>query len=261
MPSQEDGTAMIEWVSFVAMVLLIGGCDVDIPVEGDGQKTTDSRSLGGFTAVENRSSVDVTVTQQASFSVVVTGDSNLLGMVKTTVNGNTLTISTDDPFDTHIGVFVSVGLPVITGLSNDGSGQLSALSVSTGNLTLESAGSGRVSLQGTTSQLVLTSSGSGGVVLTGAGSDLEATLLGSGRTDASAFIADGAKVALSGSGGLLLTVHGNSTLEDDGSGSITAVLSGGSTCFAVHGSGSIAWLGETTVTSEVVTGSGTIIEQ
>jgi hypothetical protein len=168
----------------IAVMLVLAGCDIDLPVRGDGQMRAESRSLAGFTAIRNQSSVDVAVTQQAVFSVVVTGDSNLLPLVKTSVSGNALIIFTDDPFDTSIGVTVSVGLPVITGLATQGSGQLSAASVNTGDLSVEASGSGRTSVQGVTDQLLLTSSGSGGVVLAGQGSELRATLLGSGDTDA-----------------------------------------------------------------------------
>jgi hypothetical protein len=251
---------MARWYC-IAVVLVLVGCDLDIPIQGDGQNATVTRSLAGFTEVRNESSADVVVTQQAAFSVEVTGDSNLLPMVRTTVNGGVLTVSTDEPFSSSIGVSVAVGLPVITGLANAGSGQLSAGSVSSGDLSVEASGSGRVSVQGQTGQLSLTGSGSGGVTLAGMGSGLHASLLGSGATDASAFIASRADVVLSGSGALQLTVRGDAALEDDGSGSIYAALSGGTTSFSVRGSGSIVWSGQTTVGNQVVTGSGTVIQQ
>jgi hypothetical protein len=238
---------------------LVGGC---LPITfGDGNQKTEMRSLTGFTAVDNRSSIPLTVTKSRDFSVTVTADQNLLPLITTQVIGDVLVIDQVHDIDTRVASEVVVTLPVITAISSSGSGGSAVAGLTGEDLRVDSGGSGAVSVDGTVGTLTLTSGGSGAVNLTGEGSNLNARLGGSGGLEANGFPVPRAEVSVTGAGGAQIVVNGDSTLSTTGSGSIEAALDGGMARFEVTGSGSILWSGQTTVVSVVDTGSGSVIKQ
>jgi hypothetical protein len=245
--------------SLLPLIALVAGC---LPITfGDGNQKTETRSLSGFTAVDNRSSIPVTVTKAAGFSVTVTADQNLLPLITTQVIGDALVIDQVHDFDTRVASEVVVTLPVITAISSSGSGGIAVAGLTGEDLHLDSTGSGAVSVDGTVGTLIMSSQGSGEVNLTGDGLDLNATLTGSGALDGHNFPASRAEVSLTGAGGAQIVVNGDTTLSTTGSGSIEAILDGGMARFEVTGSGSILWSGQTTVVSVLDTGSGSVIRQ
>jgi hypothetical protein len=254
---QNEGGCTVR--SLLPLIALVSGC---LPITiGDGNQKTETRSLSGFTAVDNRSSIPVTVTKSGGFSVTVTADQNLLPLITTQVIGDALVIDQVHDLDTHVASEIVVTLPVITAISSSGSGGTAVAGLTGESLPVDSTGSGAVSVDGTVGTLTITSQGSGAVNLTGEGSDLNATLTGSGGLEAQNFPAGRAEISVTGAGGAQIVVNGDATLSTTGSGSIEAALDGGMARFEVTGSGSIIWSGQTTVVSVLDTGSGSVIKQ
>jgi hypothetical protein len=242
--------------STLLVSLLLVGCDSQ--AMGNGQSQTEARTVADFTRVENLGSLAVTVTPGPT-SVSITADSNLLPLITTTVTNGQLVIDQTKNFITHLSLSAAVTTPTLVALDNEGSGSLSASGFDAGAFTIDNAGSGAVTLQGTVDVLTLTAEGSGETQLSGSATGLEATLDGSGAVDGTQFPVVGpAHVLMRGSGGANLVIQGDSTLEVDGSGSLTVALDGGTTNFTVNGSGGIVWTGQTTVGQTNVNGSGSV---
>jgi predicted small secreted protein len=80
-------------------------------VQGSGKAATESRALGSFHALAVANGMTVTVKLGAAPSAEVTADDNLLGMILTTVEDGTLTVSVDGSLTTHNPLRVTVTAP------------------------------------------------------------------------------------------------------------------------------------------------------
>jgi len=165
----------------------------------------DTRDLSGFTAVHAGGSTDVEVTVGEAFSVVVSGDEDVLEYITTEVRGGALHIGREDSrrrHNNHGRVRVLVSMPSVDALASSGSGDLWATGVATdGELDLDLRGSGDMGVSGTATTCDIDTRGSG---------DLEAEDLTCGNTS----------IKSKGSGDVELTVNGEVSISSNGSGDI-----------------------------------------
>ncbi|MAO09034.1 MAG: DUF2807 domain-containing protein [Alteromonas sp.] len=80
------------------MVVSLSSCQFDIrfgQVNGNGNVVTEERPVANFTAVRGSAGIDVFLTQGDENKVVVEADENLLEIIETRVDGNTLKITSD----------------------------------------------------------------------------------------------------------------------------------------------------------------------
>lgn len=152
-------------------------------VEGSGKVVEQSRSPGPFTRLRLDGSITVEAQAASSNSVLVQADDNIVPLVRTELDGDTLVVSTRPgaSFRTHHPVLVRVGFIrlvaadlrgsgdlTITGITGDrfdaalaGSGDLALKQVTLGSLAASLAGSGDLTAQGRTSEMKLSIAGSG----------------------------------------------------------------------------------------------------
>jgi hypothetical protein len=196
--------------------LALGACS-DLTT-GTGNPASESRGLSAFSAVELAGIGSVRVEPGPTASVTILADDNILPLLTSDVEGDTLVLGT------RTGVSVSPRTPItyrvtvtdLTGLRVSGSGDISATGVSGSSLEVEVSGSGTVTVAGTTGRLSVVISGSGDVAggfLTAR--DVEVTVSGSGSALVRA--TSSLHATISGSG----DVHylGNPTVTQDVSGS------------------------------------------
>ncbi len=226
--------------------------------EGNGHLVVEHRDAGGFTQVENQSSLAVAIVQGPSFAVDVRVDSNLLPLVETRVEGGVLRIDEAAPFEANPSSVVSVVLPSLDAADNLGSGELTVGALQGGAVRLSCTGSGSMTFAGSTGDLSAQVCGSGSLSIAGSGGHLSLRVTGSGSADASGFAASGADLETTGTGSVRAVVTGDATLSAAGPGSIDATLNGGTASFTVTGSGSITWSGDERVSSVVRAGTGTV---
>jgi hypothetical protein len=201
------------------------------------------RSVSGFTKVELKLSLDVTIRPGKESSVVLDlRDSDLAGKIVTEVQGDTLVISTNDhSLHMHGKNMATVTMPEFRGVSISGSGDVDVAGFAqSGDVGLAISGSGNISYEGKCSTLTVSISGSGNVKMKGSATSLSASIDGSGDLRGAEFTTKNAAIAVNGSGDADLRI------------------AGGGVQFAVNGSGDIRWTGDASAVSAVTHGSGSI---
>ncbi|MDF1564646.1 MAG: DUF2807 domain-containing protein [Deltaproteobacteria bacterium] len=219
--------------------LLTSGCVV---LNGDGHPIEELRPLPTFTALENRSFLEVSLEKGPGGEARVRCDSNLLGHLETFVEGDTFVIQMEPGFTVgrHSGCTLEVATPRLSSVTSMGSGNVSVCgahpdfrrAASTGSGDLEicgvegdrievsSSGSGEVFIgELIAPEVVIFHSGSGGVRIEGSTDELRVDSSGSGATETFALPCRTARVQATGSGTVEVSasesVSGNLTGSGD----------------------------------------------
>lgn len=193
----------------------------------------------GFAAVTLASSDRVIVTAGAAASVVATGDPAAVAALRIEARGGTLHVGRLPGSYRDRGATVTVTVPRLTGVTLDGSGSIRATgaagprfavedngsgtivvaSLRAAETRLSLAGSGSITVAGTSPQLWIDASGSGSVDTTGvATGDLDVTASGSAAVRARA--SRRASIDSSGSGSVDVEGTGDCRVTKSGSGSV-----------------------------------------
>jgi Putative auto-transporter adhesin, head GIN domain len=226
--------ALLPRAALLAASLLV------LPVHAE---TVKKISVSGFTKLDLKLPLDVTIRPGKEFSLTLTvRDSDVADKISAEVHGDTLVISTTEhSLRTHGKDKATLTMPDLRAVSISGSGNVDVAGFEQGaSMALEIAGSGDITYSGKSSAMAVAIAGSGNVKLKGTTGSLSVNIEGSGDLQASEFSAKNASVAVSGSGDADLRV------------------SGGAVQFTVNGSGDIRWSGEASVVSAVTHGSGSI---
>lgn len=224
-------------------------------VEGSGHVVTETRPVPEFHAVALATIGTLILDQGVSEQLVVEGEDNILAEIKSEVADGRLILSNREQ-NTHLHptqpLVYRLTVKNVTDISLSGSGRIEAgaltlgqlaarisgagdvviAQLTTGGLTIHANGSGALTVnQMTTRTLEVHSSGSGSVTLAGQATQQIVSLSGSGRYAAADLSSQDAQVRISGSGSATVRVAG--TLEAHTS-----------------GSGSVAYIGQPTVTQQ-----------
>jgi hypothetical protein len=206
--------------SFLCLGLIsISNCS-PVGIHGSGVSKTESRAVGSFSKIELTGSPDVQVAVGPATSVTVTADDNILPIIETTVNGDTLSIGSKKSYSTSVGVTVKITVPELNGVSVTGSGNIGVTGLKSGDMEARITGSGDITLNG-------------------AADRLRAEITGSGDVRAGDLAAKDARVTVTGSGNA--TVLATEQLDA-----------------SVAGSGDIRYSGNPSQVRKNVTGSGNI---
>jgi hypothetical protein len=189
-------------------------------IHGSGVSKTESRAVGSFSKIDLAGSPDVDVTVGPAASVSVTTDDNLLPLIETTVNGDTLSIGSKDSYNTSIGVKVNITVPMLDDVSVSGSGDIHVTGLTAGDFESRVTGSGDVTASGVVDRL-------------------SARITGSGDLRAGDLTAKHVHVNVTGSGDA--TIHATEELDA-----------------TVTGSGDVHYSGNPTQVRKSITGSGDI---
>jgi hypothetical protein len=207
-------------------------------LRGSGVVASEERKIGDVDAIVLDSAADVAVTVGGEPTLTIETDDNLLPIITTHVEGNTLTISSAENYSTNLGVKIKITCPRLQSLVLNGAGDITTNEVASEDLEVTVNGSGNIWTAPSVKKLTAEITGSGNVKGRGSADSLEAKVSGSGSLDSEALVAKNATIALSGSGSA--TVKVTDLLDAD-----------------VSGSGSISYHGNPTVTSSV-SGSGRV---
>jgi hypothetical protein len=148
-------------MSFLCFGLItISNCS-PVGIHGSGVSKTESRAVGSFTKIDLSGSPDVQVAVGPATSVTVTGDDNILPIIETTVDGDTLNIDSKKSFSTSLGVTVKFTVADLDGVSVTGSGDIRVTGLKGGEMDARITGSGDVTLSGAADRLRANITGSG----------------------------------------------------------------------------------------------------
>ena len=194
---------------------------------GDGVIQTQERDVNTFSKVATQGSTTIHILQGAGFEVKVKGYANLLPYLKTTVENGVLSVryeNTKNVRNDNSEVFIT--MPVLTGLSSSGSGDMHAAGEFSGNTNFDVhiSGSADITVEKAAAEnFVLRSSGSGSF-------------------DSFGFISQNADIAISGSGEARITVDRKLKVK-------------------INGSGSVYYKGDPAAIDNDISGSGKVIKQ
>ena len=200
-------------------LMSINSCNPNA-IHGSGIAKTESRAMASFSKIDLAGSPDVEVAIGPAASVAVTADDNILSIIETTVEGDTLRIESKGSYNTSLGVKVKITVPTLDGVSVSGAGDIHVTGLKAGEMEAGVTGSGDVTLNGVVDRLRAHITGSG---------DLRAGELG----------AKDVRVTVTGSGDA--TVHATEELDA-----------------SVTGSGDVRYSGNPPQVRKNVTGSGDI---
>lgn len=206
-------------------VVVVAALNVDReagPTKGSGVPVEQTRTVAPFAAIDLAGAGEVFVHVGARQNVVVTADDNVVERVGTTVQDDTLVISTRGSFEPVVPLTVDVTVPELEGATLSGAGALDVDAV-----------------QAETFEVRLT--GVGLLVATGAVGSLDASLAGAGEARLETLVARDVVATLSGDG--RLGVRATRSLQG-----------------TVRGAGAIVYVGNPRVVKRDIAGTGAIVE-
>jgi len=182
---------------------------------GSGRVVTATRSVSGFTRIDliGAATVDVAVGKPAGLTI--TGDDNILPIIRTRVVDGVLRISSRSYTSRHE-LRLRIGTPSLDRVSLTGAGTLTASGISSNAFSLDMSGAATIVLGGKTGTL-------------------DASLSGAGTEELGNLVARSAHVSLSGTGSL--HVHATGSLDASVSGVGSIVYSGSPAHVVTHVSG------------------------
>lgn len=146
----------------LVLSLSLTGC---VGVRGSGNKAEEARKVAPFSSVKLNGGyqVDLQVanTQPADVSLLLSGDNNLLPLVKTVVSGGLLTLDSEENLWTNLPMTLQATTGPLQSITVNGSAQGRVSGLTGDKLTLEVNGSGELTLAGQVKELVLDVAGSG----------------------------------------------------------------------------------------------------
>jgi hypothetical protein len=216
-----------------------------VSVAGNGQPTTERRSLPEFTAVSATGSIDVRIRQSAQQTLDVRADANLLALLETVVDGDkSLQIrwKHNSRPRTRNQPVVEIGMAQLQSLASSGSSDIRVDGFKATQLAAAVSGSGDIRLNKLQAeQLGVSIAGSGDVSASGQVIRLQVKIAGSGDVRSEGLKAEDVTISIAGSGDA--AVQADKTLT-----------------VSIAGSGDVVYTGAATVKSSIV-GSGNVTKR
>ena len=210
-------------------------------VKGNGQVTTEVRSIPDFSKLIVTGSMDVHLVSDASKrgTLTIKADENIVELITTEVKGETLTVTVKKNYSisTKNSITITVPFETLNKVSLTGSGTITGEKAIADDLDVSLNGSGTIKLPIKNTSTTATATGSGDIELEGSAGTFKCDLNGSGSIKADDIKTASVEAMVTGSGSI--SVNSNKALK----GRIT-------------GSGSIAYAGNPSDKDLKKTGSG-----
>jgi hypothetical protein len=215
-------------------------------VYGDGHIVTQQRNTGGFEKVDVSGGIKVHVRQEASPSVKLELDQNLMEYIDVYTEGNTLVIKEKQGYNVQAtkDIIVYVAAPVFKDIDVSGACDIIGDNTITGNqeLNLHVSGSGDIIMEVALPKLSAEISGSGSINIKGQATNFSAHVSGSGDVKCLDLSTDVTELDLSGSSDAEVNANKQLNIEASGSSSIT-YKGNASVNQNISGSGSVKKIG------------------
>jgi len=202
--------------TFVSALSVASGCGGSFPgtvipsIQGSGVAKEESRPIEGFHALEagNAFQVTVAVTKGANPGLKISGDDNLVPLVKSEVRDGTLVLRIKD--NSNISTKLPLVAEIVIGeLDRVEASGASKVTVSGGSnvdqFTALASGAARVSVEGLeTPEAIVSASGSAQLVLSGTALSLKVDASGASQVKTEDLRVEDAEVSISGASGAAL---------------------------------------------------------
>ncbi|MGD2034224.1 MAG: head GIN domain-containing protein [Bacteroidales bacterium] len=240
---RQKGICKVSLFMLVSAVLM-NSCDPFFNcVDGNGILKQEERFVTSFSGVENTTEANVDVIADSVYSIKVTADENLLGIIETSVRSdNNLVISMDNGrcVRTDNYMLVEIHMPYLDYVELTGSGNVDVYDFECQDIEIINSGSGGIDVINlySTGAVDLSVYGSGSISIWGKAHTGDYLLTGSGDILADGLMVDDCYVSNSGSGNVYC--HAYDYLEAVLNGSGDIIYSGNPvTEFTDNGSGVI----------------------
>jgi hypothetical protein len=185
-------------------------------VQGSGVVKEETRQVSDFHRVRVRQGINVDVTVGPRTSVVVSGDDNLLSMVKTEVENGELSIrvTSANGYSTKAGLTVRVTTPTLDGADAQSGAQLTLTGLSAPKVRISAtSGAGVEARDVALAALSIDASGGANVRARGKTQQLEVNCSGGAALEAEDLVADG--VRIEAGGGASASVNAAKRIDGD----------------------------------------------
>ncbi|GAB6067137.1 hypothetical protein JCM13664_04550 [Methylothermus subterraneus] len=176
-----------------------GGGEV---VRGNHRRAEETRTLPCFEQITVEAGIDLIYRPGSRCQAKLAGDSNLLGLILTEVDGKRLRLGISRSIQSQAPLRVEVQSPKLSALEVEGSGDVELSGMDTPNLRITVGGSGNVRGEGRVGALEALAEGSGNLDLARLKAD-EALIRISGAADAKVYAARRLQVSISGAGNVV----------------------------------------------------------
>lgn len=236
---------ILKCLQFSVAILLLSGCFInDEKIKGNGNTSTETRSVSSADRIESLGSFNVEIIVGSTPSVRIEGESNLIPYIITENTDGLLRIRVKKGYNiqTSRPLKIFVTTPKLELVSLAGSGDIKGSGKFSGadKLELDIAGSGNISLEVNTPKINADIAGSGDINLVGETRDLSIEIAGSGNFDGMNMMSENVNISIAGSGDV--NVFADKKLDID-----------------IAGMGDISYKGNAVVTKSIA-GSGKIIK-
>jgi hypothetical protein len=195
-------------------------------VKGNGNVTTENRTLGNYDGVAVAGFFDVELVSGTEGKLNLKGEENLLEYIETEIKDNVLKIKVRKGYNLRPSfnktILITVPFKDISSVSLAGSGDVvSKAPIKADNFETKLAGSGDIILDVTAENVEASVAGSGDLRLKGKANNFEVKVAGSGDIYAFDLKAQNVEASVAGSGDVRVSCSGDLKARVSGSGDIT----------------------------------------
>jgi len=140
---------------------LIIGSEGSGYITGSGNRSEVLTKLRRFDSIQTYISADINIKQEEEFKIKITGDDNILPLVKFSIEDDTLKLYSEKNFSTKSPLIIDLSLNSLRHLLANGSGDIHMSELNGDKLQVELVGSGEITGSGSISQLNIVLQGSG----------------------------------------------------------------------------------------------------
>jgi hypothetical protein len=128
-------------------------------VKGSGNIKTEQREVSEFKSVKVGGAIVVEITAQKDYSLEIEGDDNILPLITTEVDGDTLKIRSEKGYSTSNPIKVRISAQNIDDLDLSGASKVSIVNLDNESLNVDTSGASKISCEGKTKNLTVDMSG------------------------------------------------------------------------------------------------------
>jgi hypothetical protein len=213
-------------------------CDV---VDGSNVVIEENRNVSYFDAIRLIGAFKLFLIKGPSQALRLEGEDNILPIIETRVEGDTLVIESTQPYKSQVGITIYVSIEKIRGLEIDGTSKIiGEEDLDADDLHLEIIGAGEIDLTVSAQSIFTRIVGAGKISLQGDASQHQVEIEGAGNIEATNLQVSSYDIIINGAGSCRIFV--------------TNVLN-----VIIHGGGIIYYRGSPTVINSTITGAGRLI--
>ena len=119
-------------------------------VKGSGNRQTQARQVGAFTAINAEGAFEIEVVCQKDVSLEIEGDDNILPLVTSDVRGNVLHLKNTKSYSMNEPVRIRISTPNLEAISVNGAGKFDVSRISNEKFEIDANGAPTINVSGTT---------------------------------------------------------------------------------------------------------------